>query len=60
MFSKAEHKAQSEAVQRLQKRDERGMLCVFESVAEQDIVLAMFAKAQPIQVWHLLCARELS
>ena len=60
VFSKAEYKAQSEAVQRMQKRDKRGMFCVFESLAEQNIVLAVFAKAQPIQVWHLLCVRTLS
>ena len=56
----AEYKAQSEAVQRMQKRDKCGMFCVFGSSAEQDIVLAVFAKAQPIQVWHLLCVRTLS
>ena len=35
------------------------MFCVFASSAEQHIVLAVFAKAQPIQVWHLLCVRTL-
>ena len=35
VFSKAEYKAQSEAVQRMQKRDKCGMFCVFESSAEE-------------------------
>ena len=60
VFSKAEHKAQSEAVHRMQKRDKRGMFCVVGSLAEQNTVLAVFAKAQPIQVWHLLYVRTLS
>ena len=60
MFSKAEHKAQSEAAQRMQKRDKRGMFYVFASSAEQNIVLAVFARAQPMQVLHLLYVRMLS
>ena len=44
----------------MQKRSKRGMFCVFESSAEQNIALAVFAKAQPIQVWHSLCLRTLS
>ena len=60
VFSQIEHKAQSEAMQRMQKRDKRGMPCVFESSAEQNIVLAVFAKAQPIQVCHLLYGLMLS
>ena len=60
VLSKAEHKTQSEAAQRMQKRDKRGMFCVVGSLAEQNTVLAVFAKAQPIQVWHLLHLRMLS
>ena len=60
VFLKAKHKAQSESVQRMQKRDKRGMFGVFGNSAEQNSVLAVFAKAQPIQVWHLLYVRTLS
>ena len=52
VFSKAEHKTQSEAAQRILKRHKRGMICVFESLAEQTIVLVVFTKTQPIQA-HL-------
>ena len=47
VFSKAEYKAQSEAVQRMQKRDERGMVCVFESSAEE--VLSSLAEHISVQ-----------
>ena len=51
----AKHKTRSEAVQRKQAKDKCGIFYVSESLAEQNLVFAVFAKAQPIQLWHLLC-----
>ena len=53
VFSKAEHK-ESEAVQRMQAKDKCGIFNVFENLAEESIVFAVFAKS------HLLCVRTLS
>ena len=44
----------------MQTQDGCYSFCVSESSAEQNIVLAVFAKAQPIQVWHFVCLRTLS
>ncbi len=50
-FSKAKHKAQSEAVQRMQAKDACVIFYVLDSLAEESLVFAVFAKA------HLLCVR---